>query len=294
MALGLDEIRRGAASSRISRMLLLTDGFTVDEAECRRQAEAAGAAGISISTVGLGGEFNEELLIPMADQAGGNAYFVSDLSELAAAFAQEFSAVQAVAYRNLELKLRLVQGAELRRAFRVKPVISDLGQLINLGGSYNLSLGDLERDTPPALLLEIIAPPRPVGAYRLAQLVLAYDPLGPGGERLGEKVRQDAIVHYVPGPAIAPPNPRVMNVVETLSAFKLQTRALQEAEMGDIAGATRKLQAAATRLLDMGETDLAAEVQAQAQNLASQGQLDPHATKKLRYETRRLTQKLDE
>lgn len=293
LALGLAEIRRGAAPSRISRMLLLTDGFTLDEVECRRQAAAAGAAGITISTMGLGGEFNEELLIPLADQRGGNAYLISDPSELPAAFATELSAVQAVACRNLELKLRPVQGAELRRAFRVKPVISELGPLVNLEGSYSLPLGDLERDALPALLLEIMAPSRPAGAYRLAQLVLAYSPVGLGGETSGEKVRQDIIVHYTPGLETAPPNPRVMNLVETVSTFKLQTRALQDMEAGDIAGATRKLQAAATRLLDMGEGELAAELQAQAQNLAQQGQLDPHATKTLRYETRRLTQKLE-
>ncbi len=293
MALGLDEVRHHAVPTHISRMLILTDGFTVDEAECRRQAEMAGAAGISISTMGLGGEFNEDLLIPMADQRGGNAYLIGDPSELPAAFAQEFSAVQAVAYRNLELKLRLVQGAELRRTFRVKPVISDLGQLTSLGGSYSLPLGDLERNAPPALLLEVIAPSRPAGVYRLAQLVLAYDPVGPGSGALGEKVRQDAIVQYALDPAMVPPDPRVMNLVETVSAFKLGTRALQEVEAGDITGATRKLQAAATRLLDMGEDDLAAALQAQAQHLAQQGQLDPHATKKLRYETRRLTQKLE-
>lgn len=295
MALGLDEIRRGLTLTQVSRLLILTDGFTVDETECRHQAEAARAAGISISTMGLGGEFNEELLIPMADQGGGNAYFIDDSSELPAAFAQELNAVQAVAYRNLELKLRLVQGAELRRAFRVKPVIGDLGQLANLGGSYSLPLGDLERDTLPALLLEIIVPARPAGAYRLAQLVLACDPVGLAPDRpVGEKVRQDVVVQYRPGPSSTPPNPRVMNLVETVSAFKLQTRALQEAERGDIAGATRKLQAAATRLLDMGEDELAADLQAQVQHLAQQGQLDPHATKKLRFETRKLTQKLND
>ncbi len=295
MAVGLDELRRVDNVSYVSRLLLLTDGFTKDEADCRRYAEMSQAAGISISTMGLGGEFNEDLLIPMADQGGGNAYFIADPSDMAEAFAKELSAVQAVAYRNLELKLRLMAGAELRRAFRVKPVISDLGYPPKLGDSYSLALGDLERDAPPALLLEIIAPPRQAGTYRLAQLVLAYNPIGSFQTTpdVGEKVRQDVITQYVPGFVSAPVEPRVMNLVETVSAFKLQTRALQEAERGDVVSATRKLQAAATRLLDMGEDELAAAMQSQAEQLAQQGQLDVRATKKLRYETRKLTQKLD-
>jgi Ca-activated chloride channel family protein len=44
-----------------------------------------------------------------------------------------------------------------------------------------------------------------------------------------------------------------MNVVERVTAFKLQTRALEALQRGDIP-APRKLQAAATRLLDIGET----------------------------------------
>ena len=56
--------------------------------------------------------------------------------------------------------------------------------------------------------------------------------------------------------------------------------------------ATHKLRTAATRLLDMGEEELAAVVEQQAAELEQSGQTDPRLTKKLRYETRKLTQKL--
>ena len=56
-------------------------------------------------------------------------------------------------------------------------------------------------------------------------------------------------------------------------------------------GATRKLRAAATRLLDMGQEELAAETERQALELEKRGQADPRLTKKLRYETRKLTRR---
>jgi Ca-activated chloride channel family protein len=86
---------------------------------------------------------------------------------------------------------------------------------------------------------------------------------------------------------------RVMNVVEKVSAHRLQTRALQEAQAGNIPGATVKLRAAATRLLNMGEDELAEAALQEAENLERQGQLSAAGTKKLRYETRKLTQKLE-
>jgi len=85
-----------------------------------------------------------------------------------------------------------------------------------------------------------------------------------------------------------------MNVVEKVTAHKLQTRALDEAAVGNIAGATQKLRAAATRLLELGESDLAQTALEEAGRLERGEGLSAGGTKKLRYETRKLTQKLED
>ncbi|HID05556.1 MAG TPA: VWA domain-containing protein, partial [Armatimonadetes bacterium] len=84
------------------------------------------------------------------------------------------------------------------------------------------------------------------------------------------------------------------NIIEKVTAHKLQTRALDEAAMGNVVAATQKLRAAATRLLDMGETELAQTALREAERLERGGQMSAAGTKKLRYETRKLTQKLDD
>lgn len=76
-------------------MVLLTDGFTADGEECLRQAQQATVAGLAISTVGVGVELNEELLINIADLSKGNAHFIHDPQDIPAVFAQELSGVQA-------------------------------------------------------------------------------------------------------------------------------------------------------------------------------------------------------
>jgi Ca-activated chloride channel homolog len=290
MALGLAELQRGAQPSAVSRLVVLTDGFTLDEADARQAAQRAKAAHIAISTMGLGGSFNEDLLIPLADDTGGHAYNIETLADISTIFQQELNAVQSIACRNLELKLNFSQGVELRAAHRVRPAITHLGALSMQERSANLDLGDYEASAPPAVLLEVVAPPKAVvGKYRLAQLLLAYD--DPAGSLTRQVVRQDVIVDYAAGPLAEPNDPRVMNIVERVTAFKLQTRALEDAQRGDIPGATKKLQAAATRLLDMGETELAQTIQAQAQQLAQQGQVLPETAKAARYKTRKLTQR---
>lgn len=289
MALGFEELRHGAADGLADRLLVLTDGFTLDEDECRAWAARARQAHTPISTVGLGGEFNEELMIPIADQTGGEAYLVENPEDIPAAFARELQRAQAVRYRNLELKLRPSQGVEVRAAYRVRPSIAPV-EAASENGSCSFPLGDLVVGEEPALLLELIVPPRPAGTYRLGQTLLACD--DPAGGLAGLKTRADVVVEYTPDPARAMlVVPQVMHIVEALSAYKLQRRAQADLEAGDVAGATRKLRAAATRLLDMGEKELAAEVEQQAAELEQHGQADPRRTKKVRYETRKLTQK---
>ena len=70
-------------------------------------------------------------------------------------------------------------------------------------------------------------------------------------------------------------------------------RALSEAEVGNVAGATQKLRAAATRLLDLGEAELAQTMQQSADQLEQGGQISSADQKQLRYATRKLTQRLD-
>jgi Ca-activated chloride channel family protein len=74
---------------------LLTDGLTLDEDECRALALRARQAGIGLSTVGLGAEFNEELLITLAETNGGHAYFARSPHQVPGIFDQELKRVEA-------------------------------------------------------------------------------------------------------------------------------------------------------------------------------------------------------
>lgn len=293
MAAGLNlayqEVQQGLSREMINRIVVLTDGFTLDASQCQYLAQQAAQQGISISTMGLGVEFNEELLISIADTSGGNAYFIHDPADVPKAFAQELSGVQNVLLRDLTLKMRMMQGVELRRVHRVQPIISDLGALpLNADRSLDLALGDVGRGGAVALLLEVLVPARPAGTYQLAHCVVDYSQPGLGA--FGQKAVQDCILQYAADAENASIDPRVMNIVEKVSAFKLQTRALQDAASGDVVGATQKLKAAATRLINMGEQDLAQAALNEAANLEQRGQMSAAGTKRLRYDTRKLTQ----
>jgi Ca-activated chloride channel family protein len=83
-----------------------------------------------------------------------------------------------------------------------------------------------------------------------------------------------------------------MNIVERVTAFKLQTQALDEAASGQTQNATRRLRAAATMLLDLGEQELAQNAIQQAQQMEQGGQMDPGAAQAMRYKTKLLTENI--
>jgi hypothetical protein len=101
----------GASPSAVSRMIVLTDGFTLDEADSRRVAPRAKTGSLSISTMGLG-SFNEDLMMALAVRPADTAQH--RIFEEIPRSSNRSSAGAVVSYRNLELKLNVSQGVELR------------------------------------------------------------------------------------------------------------------------------------------------------------------------------------
>ena len=89
----------------IHRVLLLTDGLAnvgvtdpnVLIATARQKAEA----GVVTTTLGFGTNFNEDLLIGMAQAAGGNFYFIQTPDEAEEVFRIEAESLASVVAQNL-------------------------------------------------------------------------------------------------------------------------------------------------------------------------------------------------
>ncbi len=293
MGQGLAELDKALAPDRVSRMLLLTDGQTFgDEKQCLKLGEKAGESGIVVSALGLGDDWNEDLLDDIAEASGGAADFIDSPDKIVSFFEQAVKSMQDTVVQNAKLVLRLASGITPRQVWQVLPMISNLGYQPLSERDVQVTLGELEKGQPRSLLVEMLVGPRPAGSYRVAQAEISYDV--PGLKLIGEKIKTDIILDFSADAAQAKQyDAEVMNIVEKVTAFKLQTRALEEAKMGNVAGASQALRAAATRLLDMGEDELAQSALEEAENLEKGGQMSARGTKKLRYETRKLTQRLN-
>ena len=287
--LGLQELRRGrdaqTVPARAERLLLLTDGFTQRPEECLRLASVAAAEGITISTIGLGGEFEEQVLTGLADRSAGRAVFLRKPEDIPRAIAAELQAARAVAARTVTLGIALATGVTARRITRIRPALTVLDPIERAPAQNGMSsalvevrLGDVEANTPVIVLLELLAPPRDPGMAVLGRITLASENI-PAAEA-------ELQASYQAQSATTPPE--VLDAAARANAARLQQRALDTAARGDAPESARLLRAAAARFDALGERRLAEIARGQASALEQSGAANPLATKELIYATRRL------
>jgi Ca-activated chloride channel family protein len=286
MIQGLNELRRWNIPNAINRMILLTDGVTYGDSDrCRQLARDAKAAGISIYPLGIGADWDESLLDDVGELSGGMpAEFIRNPADALNVFQQQLQSAVAVAVRNATVILRLPAGVTPKKAVKVLPIISDLGQSVLSDRQIVIPLGDLEKDNAQSVLLELMIDPRPAGLFRIAQTELTYDV--PIANLIGENLRDDIKVTFTnDANQAAQVNAYVMNFAEKANAHRLVTRVLDEYKK--TGKATTRLAPSVTRVLDE-ETRAALEQINQGQQI-SQDQV-----KSIGNKTRKLTQRLDD
>lgn len=124
LAAGAAELARAPAGD-LRRLVLLSDGQAnvglTDPDALAREAARLAASGVTISTVGLGLDYNEDLLAKIADLGGGAYEFVDTPGELRTALAGELDRQRATAARAAHVDVRLPAGVELLEVLGWEP-----------------------------------------------------------------------------------------------------------------------------------------------------------------------------
>ena len=104
---GADLLASGASEDCISRVVLLSDGNANVGASTADficpQVQSLAAAGVTTTTVGLGLDFNEDLMTSMARSGQGSSLYGERLEDLEEAFDSELSLMKAIAFRKVRL-----------------------------------------------------------------------------------------------------------------------------------------------------------------------------------------------
>lgn len=211
----------------IRRALLFTDGDTFDEDLCQELTKELANHNIPITALGVGEEYNEQLLISLSDATGGRCFHVVpgestgnqvSIQNLPNTIIEEFTQAQQEVITNLGLSIKTVQGVKLTRIVRAYPTQSEF-----LMVQEPYPIGNAAANDETVFILEFSIENRPASRVRIAQLGLTYDV--PGKNMRGEFPPQNLVVQFIAGQMAAQVDQEVMGYVQQCNISQLVNEA---------------------------------------------------------------------
>jgi Ca-activated chloride channel family protein len=168
---GAQELRKFLSGDHVNRVILLSDGQAnvgpASPNELGHLGMTLAKEGISVTTLGLGLGYNEDLMSQLAMKSDGNHAFVAEAAELARVFDAELGDVLAVVAQEVTVKVQVPAGM---RPVRV------LGREAEIRGQTTIvALNQLYARQERHFLLEVEIPPGAPGVSRdLATVDVSY------------------------------------------------------------------------------------------------------------------------
>jgi Ca-activated chloride channel family protein len=160
---GAAEVRRFIEDSRyVNRVILLSDGLAnvgpSSPEELGRLGHSLMKEGISVTTIGLGLGYNEDLMARLASRSDGNTYFVENSRDLPDIFNREIGDVLNVIARRVVIEIDFPAG--------VRPVNFVGRDGVIRGQKAELTLNQLYGGQEKFALIEVEVSPEMAGAER--------------------------------------------------------------------------------------------------------------------------------
>jgi Ca-activated chloride channel family protein len=169
---GAAEIRKNLYGPYVHRMVLLSDGLANVGPSSPSDLARLGAAllkeGISVTTIGIGNDFNEDLMVQLADRSDGNHYFVESSRDLPRIFASELGDVLSIAARKVVIEIDCPKGVRPLR------IIGREGRI--RGNKVEIHLNQLYGGQEKYALVEVMVEPGKADQLqRIANARCAYE-----------------------------------------------------------------------------------------------------------------------
>ncbi len=168
---GAAELRKFIDRNRVNRVILLSDGLANVGPQSPSELGELGSAlieeGISVSTMGLGLDYNEDLMAQLAQRSDGNHFFIEKAEDLAKVFNFEFDDVLSVVAQEVAITIRVSP--------EVRPV-RVLGREAEINGQQVIvQMNQLYQEQEKYVILEVELPAAKAGQTRqIAQVDVTY------------------------------------------------------------------------------------------------------------------------
>jgi Ca-activated chloride channel family protein len=215
----------------INRVVLITDGLAnvgiTNTDEIVTQALGLHQRGVSTSTIGIGGDFNEDLLMPMAQSGGGNAWHVVEPDDMKHIFQIELEGLIAQFAHTVSLSLIPADGV------RIVDALNDF-ELTDTG---RYRLPNLQAGSPLDVVVQLRVGAEEVGRQmRLLDLRLGFTPQE---AKNAEVLKQAHTVEFATRAEVegSPANYEVIKAVQFLMNARARNEAMKRMDAGDYGAA---------------------------------------------------------
>ncbi len=281
---GAAQVRKNLGGDYVHRIILLSDGIANTGPSSPEDLGRLGAAllkeNISVTTVGVGTDYNEDLMTRLSEKSDGNTYFVESSQDLPRIFAAELGDVLNVVARKVKVII------ECPGDVRPLRIIGRDGRI--RGRKVELGLNQLYGNQEKYVLVKMELPPGKEGRkMEIARVKVTYeDPVTrkfetasargfAGFSRDRQKVEKSA-------------NISVQKEVQLNYSAIAQEQAIDFADVGQTDEAYRELKKSAVKLKTFGvrykDKDMlqkAEEMEERAEQIQKQG-MTPKSRKLLR------------
>jgi Ca-activated chloride channel family protein len=298
LAEGVSQVQSLLVASGVNRVILLSDGLAnrglTGRKELARYAAAAVERGISISTVGVGDDFDEPLLAALATAGQGNYYYVRDPEALPEILLQEMQGLAAVVAQNLTLTLDTRSGAEVGDTYGLHPERGEHG--------VRIRLGDIADGGRRLVGFTLRLPRAPAGERELATLTVTYDRLAgsidrerasyplrveyTGDQRRVEAGRDPRVEHYLQ--VLATMDAMVLAMTSGNSKAMREVVDYLESDLDELRRWTRRVDDPEMTSVAQVFEECLTEFQRGGMRHGNRGARDPDAAKAVRYKLYRF------
>jgi Ca-activated chloride channel family protein len=233
------QVEKFVSDNNVNRVVLLSDGLAnvgpSTPGELAELGRKLASKGISVSTIGLGLDYNEDLMQRLAAASDGNHAFVERPSDLAEIFDREFGDALSVSARDITIII------ECKLGFKPTRILGRDGSID--GDKVTLKLNQMQADNERYVVVELQAPEgRSEGAAEVADVTVTYVDLDKGGAP--SRVEAKPSVRFSGNAKDVEDgiNKPVMSQVTQQIATEKSEKAVELRDNGDIAGARKVLE----------------------------------------------------
>lgn len=163
---GAEQVRGSLLAGGLNRVLLLSDGLAnhglTDPAAIVAAVKEVAAAGVATTTLGVGDDYNEDLMEGIARGGGGRYYFIETPVQLADIFQTELQELMMLMGQRVSLGIEPAEGV----------VVADVLNGFDTVATGRLKLPDLIAGNTIGVVIRFQIAPRshegPIAAFRLA------------------------------------------------------------------------------------------------------------------------------